>query len=240
MTSYQIIAEKGRWTMLVGLETDGSVSYLHFVDPAPIIPLPERNAKPMRLPFRGVWVVTSGGPTPEQNRHMEAVDRSTRFAIDLAMKEANGYPFRGDGGKLEDYPAYGKDILAVADGEVVTVVDETPDNRPFTFNPMTAAGNHVIVKHANYEFSRYFHLKNNSTRVKVGQKVSSGQVIGQCGNSGFSPGPHLHFDTTNTEVANDAAGFMPYFRDVILKRNGLQTIQMDYTPLRNDSIQPRE
>jgi Peptidase family M23 len=240
LVRYQIFAEKGRWSMIVGAETDGSVYYLHFVDPDPIIPRPERSAKPMRLPFRGEWFVAQGGPTPEKNYHIEAGDRASRFAIDFTVHEPDGNSFRGDDRKLENYTAFGREILAAADGEIVIVVDGVPDNRPFTVNPMTNAGNIVVIKHADYQFSLYAHLKKNSIRVKVGQKVSSGEIIGQCGNSGYSSFPHLHFDMTNTEVANDATGFAPYFRDVILKRNGVRTIQMDYTPLRDDSIQPRE
>jgi murein DD-endopeptidase MepM/ murein hydrolase activator NlpD len=128
----------------------------------------------------------------------------------------------------------------VADGEVVTVIDGIPDNRPYTINPMSYVGNAVILKHAEREFSFYAHLRLNSTRVKVGQKAVSGQVIGQCGNSGQSPAPHLHFSLVNTEVAYDARGFLSYFNNVTVTRPGLKAIQNDYTPLRGDLVQSQD
>jgi murein DD-endopeptidase MepM/ murein hydrolase activator NlpD len=42
----------------------------------------------------------------------------------------------------------------------------------------------------------YLHLKKNSMKkykIKVGQKVKKGQVIGEVGKSGFICGVHLHF-----------------------------------------------
>jgi hypothetical protein len=237
LARFQIVAEKGRWSMIVGFETDGSVCSLRFVDPDPIIPVPERNTKPMRLPFRGEWHVESGGPTPEQNDHIVSGDKASRRAVDFTIRDAEGQSFTGDGTKNEEYYSYGKEILAVADGVVVTVIDGVPDNRPRIFNPMTDAGNTVILKHSDHEFSLYCHLKTNSTSVKVGQKVASGQVIGQCGNSGFSPSPHLHFDLCNTDVAYDATGFTPYFQNVTLRRKDTKTLSQDYTPLKDDFVQ---
>jgi murein DD-endopeptidase MepM/ murein hydrolase activator NlpD len=125
----------------------------------------------------------------------------------------------------------------VAEGEVVTVIDGVPDNRPLTFNLMTYVGNLVILKHKNNEYSRYGHLKINSISVKVGQRVVSGQVIGLCGNSGYSSSSHLHFDLTNTDVVYDATGFAPYFQNVVLRKNDIKSITEDYTPIKYDKVQ---
>lgn len=239
---FQIVAEKGRWSMIVDFVENGLVDGLAFVEPDPNILVPMCNSRTMRLPFRGDWLVRDGGPSIEMNRHMKIPNDKFLGTVDFSMMDNRGYAFDAiyDGSKNEHYYSFGKDVLAVADGEVVTVVNGVPDNRPYSVNLMSISGNTVILKHAEHEFSLYAHLKLNSTRVKVGQKVTSGQILAQCGNSGQSTGPHLHFALVNTEVDSDAHGFLPYFNNVIVARNGFKQIQNDYTPLRGDRVQHKE
>ena len=95
------------------------------------------------------------------------------------------------------------DVIAVADGEVVYVQDGVPgyDDEVYT------AGNFVRIKHESGVYSRYLHLVNGSIKVKVGQKVKAGAVLGTEGNTGYSMGTHLHFDI------NDGNGYvdpLPY------------------------------
>ena len=79
--------------------------------------------------------------------------------------------------------------IAVADGEVVTVQDFVDG-----FNDTYTAGNYVRIKHERGVYSRYLHLVKGSVKVKVGQKVKAGTVLGTEGNTGYSYGTHLHFD----------------------------------------------
>ncbi len=54
-------------------------------------------------------------------------------------------------------------------------------------------GNYVIIEHSDGTCAAYWHLKYNSVKVQVGQKVTAGTIIGQCGKSGYAIKPHLHF-----------------------------------------------
>jgi murein DD-endopeptidase MepM/ murein hydrolase activator NlpD len=53
-------------------------------------------------------------------------------------------------------------------------------------------GNMVVIDHGSYQ-TLYAHLKS-SPSVSTGDSVSAGTVIGYMGNTGFSTGPHLHFE----------------------------------------------
>ena len=72
-------------------------------------------------------------------------------------------------------------------------------NENFAVDPDANFGNVVIVEHPNEEFSSYVHLKRGSVRVKVGDKVEAGTVLGQVGQSGNSLTPHLHFQVSNKD-----------------------------------------
>lgn len=74
----------------------------------------------------------------------------------------------------------GDPIRAPADGQVVTVYYDL------------GYGNNVIIKHKHGIYTRYAHM--NTFRVKTGQQVSQNEIIGTVGNTGFSTGPHLHYE----------------------------------------------
>jgi murein DD-endopeptidase MepM/ murein hydrolase activator NlpD len=75
----------------------------------------------------------------------------------------------------------GDPIVATADGQVVTI---DYDENGF--------GNYVIIKHKHGYYTRYAHLQG--FKVKTGQRVQQGEVIGWIGNTGLSTGPHLHYE----------------------------------------------
>jgi len=86
----------------------------------------------------------------------------------------------------------GRPILAAASGKVVFVKDDSnvggPDKKYWH------DGNRVVIQHPNGEFSAYEHLKFKGALVKKGEEVKEGQIIGNSGNTGFTFGPHLHFE----------------------------------------------
>ena len=54
--------------------------------------------------------------------------------------------------------------------------------------------NYITIYHQDGTFAKYVHLKYKGAKVKEGEQVSAGDVIGYSGNTGWSQGPHLHFE----------------------------------------------
>ncbi|MBI3823877.1 MAG: M23 family metallopeptidase [Planctomycetes bacterium] len=61
---------------------------------------------------------------------------------------------------------------------------------------MTAPHNVIGIRHDDNTLAQYLHLRKNGARVKKGQRVAQGEVIGESGNVGYSTSPHLHFEVT--------------------------------------------
>jgi Peptidase family M23 len=161
---------------------------------------PPRVIKP---PVKGDgWVASSGCCKPNLHRDLRIaidgvrIETPETFAIDFA-KIKDGKVFDGDGSKVEQHYAFGEDVLAVADGTVISIQDGKPETTPNqAMIPKTKSdygGNHVILQIAPNVFALYVHLHTGSVAVKVGDVVKAGTPLARIGNTGPSLGPHLHF-----------------------------------------------
>jgi murein DD-endopeptidase MepM/ murein hydrolase activator NlpD len=82
-----------------------------------------------------------------------------------------------------DYAApFGSPILAAGDGEVVLISSEP------------GYGKYVRIKHDGGFFTTYSHISRTPPSLKVGQRVTQGQVIAYIGSTGLSTGPHLYYE----------------------------------------------
>jgi RHS repeat-associated protein len=89
----------------------------------------------------------------------------------------------------------GLDLTASVGQGVHVAADGVVKKVSYQFNGSTGWGWYVLVKHKNGYTTRYAHLKSkDDINVKVGDKVTDGQVIAQSGQSGGVTGPHLHFE----------------------------------------------
>lgn len=149
----------------------------------------------LKLPFNGEWFVSQGGTEVYQNA--DAYRDAERYTMDFTVLK-NGLPFSGDGKKNEQFYCYGQPITSPADGTVVQVQNTFADNPPGRPENVMPIGNRVIINHGHKEYSLFMHLKQNSIKVKTGDKVKQGDVVAECGNSGNSPYPHLEYRLQNS------------------------------------------
>ena len=68
-------------------------------------------------------------------------------------------------------------------------------------------GKSVTIHHGHGVSTLYAHL--DSYNVRVGQQVSRGQVIGKCGSTGISTGPHIHYEVRINGVQIDPLPYLP-------------------------------
>ena len=131
-----------------------------------------------------------------------------KYAQDwIYVDPATGRAASGNVTLARNYYGFGKEILSVSNGTVVDMMDGLPDHE-MIYSPQgvtfaTAAGNSVIVDIGGGKYACYAHMVNGSVRVKRGDTVTEGQVLGLMGNSGNSDLPHLHF-----QVVGGAPSFL--------------------------------
>ncbi|MFI8927351.1 M23 family metallopeptidase [Streptomyces sp. NPDC053474] len=122
------------------------------------------------------------------------------------------------------FPAFGAPLLAVADATVVHAQDGQRDHLSrnsllgllyFFFvegtvrgaaPPRRVIGNHVVLDLGDGVHAAYAHVRRGSLTVRAGDRVRVGQVIGQCGNSGNSTEPHVHFQLMDGPDIETARG----------------------------------
>jgi hypothetical protein len=175
-------------------------------------------------PLRGgPWFAANGpGNTSGHRRALIPVDGvpaiAQRFAIDYVMFDSAFRTSRGDSAQNENYYAEDADALAVLDGTVTAVKDGIPENVPginsraVPITLETVGGNHVILDIGGGRYAFYAHLRPGSVRVRVGDRVTRGTVLGKVGNSGNSTEPHLHFHIADFNSPLGAEG-VPYVHD---------------------------
>jgi hypothetical protein len=155
-------------------------------------------------PLKGKhWVVGGGCCTPYSYHRGAtlpingAVHVAERFAIDFVQLNDNNMLFDGDMKQVSDYAYFGDEVYSVADGTVVATEDDLPEQVPGKLPAdatiQMAGGNYAVVDIGSGRYAFYAHMQPGSVRVKAGDKVTTGQVLGLLGNSGNTDTPHLHF-----------------------------------------------
>ena len=229
--SYKTLFERGLFTVNISVDNNSKINGL-FVKPYKPDYLPQivRNQTKLILPFNDSWNVFWGGDTKELNYHVES--EAQKNAFDFLIIDKSGKSYKMDGKSNEDYYAFGKEIIVPCNGEIISVVDGVKDNIPGEMNSFDVGGNTVILKTVNNEYLVFCHFKHQSIKVKEGQKVIQGQLLGLCGNTGHSSEAHLHFHIQNVEDINKATGVKCYFDSIIVN----EKVHQDYSPVKNEKV----
>jgi len=164
------------------------------------------------LPFQGIWYVIQDYRPGNAFSHTDP----SQHAWDFTILDATGHCYQGDptsgilsvplldaqsradyfrpidGLANEAFYCFHKPVLSPGNGRIVRAVDGVTDNEPHAVNEEKPFGNYVAVDHGNNEYSFVLHLKMGTVAVSIGQKVRRGQLLGFCGNSGYSFEPHVH------------------------------------------------
>ena len=197
-------------------------------------------------PVRGEWAILNPPGHPRLAFDFLAVDqrrnpyRNASLARHLTSKIS-----------VEQTLAWEMPVFAVLPGSVVAASDGVPDRRalsmirdlvalmlfgPKAQPPFANLGGNYVILDCGGVFPLFAHLRCGSIRVRTGQEVQSGTLLGAVGNSGASLQPHLHF-----QVMSSADPF-PLFANLLpvqlshvqVKRGHDWCMQTNYAPRNGD------
>ena len=187
------------------------------------------------LPFAGLWLARN---SPARRVPSHGTDLwGERYAIDfVGVDRRHRTAARRDWRTFlatepaERFFAYGRPILAPADGVVVKAhdgeVDHVGRRSQLTLIPYALgqparlrqgvgaiAGNYLIIAvRDSGAFVALVHLRSGSIRVAAGEEVMAGQHVAACGNSGNSTQPHVHVQAMDSPDLPVARGVPMAFR----------------------------
>lgn len=184
-------------------------------------PVVDRPLAVLGPPFVGAGYVAADGCC-DSIRHIRALlslnghfALAQRFAIDWEQIDPENRVVKGDTKTLSNYVIYGREILAVADGTVVSSRNDLPEQVPGALpQGMTidkADGNFVVLDIGG-SYVLYAHMQPGSVTVKAGAKVRRGDVLGKVGNTGNTQAPHLHLHVMDGPSPLQSNG-LPYVFD---------------------------
>lgn len=181
------------------------------------------------LPFWGEWKVT-------QAHHGEFTHKlEWAHAWDFEIADERDSTYKSSGTICEDYYCYRKPVICPADGWVEEILDGIEDNEIGDSNLEHNWGNTIVIRHHEKLFSKISHIRKETFRIKKGDFVKKGDILAQCGNSGRSPEPHVHFQIQETPFIGSKTIDYPLGHYVLHAGTGYKL--MSYSkPEKNDLV----
>ncbi len=146
----------------------------------------------INLPFEGEWCVWQGFNGKWTHTGV------WKYAYDFVITDSESKTYQGSGYAREDYYCFNKPVLSPVNGKVIAVVNTLPDNPIGIVDSVNNWGNSIIIWDERGVYIEISHFSFDSIAVVVGQWVVIGEHLGQCGNSGYSPEPHIHIQVQSS------------------------------------------
>jgi urea transporter len=176
------------------------------------------NLRGIHLPFAGPWTVWQAFDGPWTHKG------PWRFAYDFVITDADGKTHTNSGDDLDDYFCFRKPVLSPVGGTVVEVVNHLFDCPIGVTDTENNWGNAVVIADPRGFFVALSHFAEGSIQVRRGDAVKRGMVLGLCGNSGYSPQPHIHVQVqlANTLGAETVPfSFLAFKKEAVFNASGL-------------------
>ena len=150
-----------------------------------------------------------------------AIDEDGNSSVE---EDEDGEPIEEPGN--EERYAWGQEVIAIADGDIVDLDDGHPENPEpgVKLEGVPRGGNSITIDHGNGEYSRYSHMQAGSITEDLAIfpcslpercTVEAGDRLGLLGNSGNSGGPHLHFVLIDGDDADIDEGLPVFFNNIM-------------------------
>lgn len=188
-----------------------------------------REPVTVQPPVRGRWIAINSPASRVPSHGTRELGQA--YAIDLVYQPDPTVAWKGirswpPARRPQAFPAFGQPVFAPAAGVVVATTgwqrDHLSRNSPLgliylipemlirgavsLLSGYFVVGNHVILDLGDGTYAVLAHLKRGSIRVRRGEHVQAGQQIAECGNSGNTSEPHVHFQLMDHRHMAVAAG----------------------------------
>ncbi len=217
----------------------------------------------VQMPVEGMLITPN---TPGSKIPSHGIDKyGVEYAIDFIILPNDNFikkPYKGSvfkyiftGIPLTDFFSWGQKIYSPVSGEVIEVVNSIEERNPVKMiselqNTRTVTnkylnndggytlltGNYVLIKKSQNVFALLAHLKKDSIKVEIGQKINEFEYIGDLGHSGNSTMPHLHMQFMDTSDFSVAKGLPFVFKEYEQKKKGKWIIVRNNIPKASDMI----
>lgn len=189
------------------------------------------HERSLYLPFAGQWTVWQGWDGAWTHKGLWS------YACDFVITDESGKTHSGEGSRLEDYHAWNKPVLSPVRGRVAQIVEDLPDSPLGNADETNNWGNVVVIEDARGFFVELSHFGEKTICVKKGDWVERGAVLGLCGNSGYSPQPHIHVQAQASDTVGAASlpfSFVSYVEGGEFQANNVPKEKSIVEPLYRD------
>jgi urea transporter len=176
----------------------------------------------LSLPFLGSWTVWQGFNGDWTHQGL------SQYAYDFVKTDEQGKTHRPESNHLlTDYYCFHQPVLSPVWGRVIKVIHLYPDNPIGSLDESNHWGNYVIIEDWRGFFVVIAHFAYNTIEVYEGSSVQPGTRLGLCGNSGYSPQPHIHIQVQLSPVVGGQTQpfrFLNYRAGTVYVEQGLPVL----------------